>query len=779
MKAYRLFLVLLTLIFTSKGQINTTLIGQLSYDEELSDIWGYQDETGIEYALVGGHSEFSVVSLADPSNPVEVFSAPGPSTIWRDIKVWNDHAYITNEGGQGLLIVDLSPLPQSSNLDYLYFSDGWSTAHNLYIDENGVCYIFGADQNEGGAIMYDLTQDPEVPVLLGEVDWWYAHDGMARGDTLYMGNVNDGFFSITDVSDKSNPVLLATHNTSFNFTHNVWVSDDGNTLYTTDEKSAAFIGAYDISDLGNIEHLDDWQSSPGEGVIPHNTHFIDDYLVTSYYRDGLNVLDVTYPDNMIEVANYDEADDYEGNGFNGAWGAYPYLPSGLVLVSDIEKGLFVFDVNYQRACYLVGQVTDEGSGAPLSGVDVLIESVNVTDETEITGNYATGYHAGGTYNVTYSKLGYFPETVQVELVNGQQVVQDVALRIMTYTAVTADVVEQGSQTEIAGATMLVFDQDFIFEAVANQNGVFQLDTVFEGTYEVSVTQWGYLSYCGEITVDSTSNNFHFELNQGYQDDFATDLGWEVINSNNLDKGVWERVAPIGTIVDGVQSAPNEDVSGDCFTHAYVTGQTTSPADVGMDDLDPQGKVILKSPEMNLVWNENPVLNYYAWFYNQTWANPVNDSMLVFVTNGSDSVMVDFVTMSNSTPEEWQSRNVVLLDHISITNSMHVYVVIEDQPSNHLLEGGFDAFQISNGPLGVEEIAPNHLMFYPNPNQSEGMLNFNQKLAHACIFNMNGQKILEANHVDQLSLNDLSQGIYMVQMTDEKGRVEYGKLLITK
>ena len=50
--------------------------------------------------------------------------------------------------------------------------------------------------------MLDLTIDPMNPVELGIVDNWYAHDGVARGDTLYMGHINDGHMSIWDVSIK-------------------------------------------------------------------------------------------------------------------------------------------------------------------------------------------------------------------------------------------------------------------------------------------------------------------------------------------------------------------------------------------------------------------------------------------------------------------------------------------------------------------------------------------------------------------------------------------------
>ena len=79
------------------------------------------DETGIEYALVGARKGTSVVSLASPENPVEVFWEPGMESIWRDLKTWQNHAYITTEAENGLLIMDLSPLPGSNAIVTNYY----------------------------------------------------------------------------------------------------------------------------------------------------------------------------------------------------------------------------------------------------------------------------------------------------------------------------------------------------------------------------------------------------------------------------------------------------------------------------------------------------------------------------------------------------------------------------------------------------------------------------------------------------------------------------------
>ena len=80
-----------------------------------------------------------------------MFYIPDLNSTWRDIKTWNNFAYVTTEADAGLLIVDLNDMTGNTYYHVTQFSNpttGNSTeftaAHNIYIDENGVAYIFGA-----------------------------------------------------------------------------------------------------------------------------------------------------------------------------------------------------------------------------------------------------------------------------------------------------------------------------------------------------------------------------------------------------------------------------------------------------------------------------------------------------------------------------------------------------------------------------------------------------------------------------------------------------------
>ena len=327
-----------------------TLLGKLDYEQGLNDVWGYVDDIGNEYAIVGVINGTSIVDVTDPSNLVEKAFIPGPSSTWRDMKTFDHYAYIVHDsfsGGesQGLLIIDLSDIAQGQVTTNSILDISYSRFHNIYIDEKGIAYLFGGDYDNGGVLMYDLTNDPENPIYLGEFEDSYLHDGMVRGDTLWGAAVYDGLLMAIDVSDKTNPIIMGTVSTPHNFTHNAWVSEDGNAVFTTDEVAGASITAVDVSDVTNMTVVDQIQSwSPETNVIPHNTHVKGKFLITSYYCDGVTVVDASDPTNLQEVAYYDTSDSTGGT-FYGAWGVYPFLPSGNILVTDRQEGLHVLSID--------------------------------------------------------------------------------------------------------------------------------------------------------------------------------------------------------------------------------------------------------------------------------------------------------------------------------------------------------------------------------------------------------------------------------------------------
>jgi len=423
------------------------MLGHFPYSNSLSDVWGYVDENGNEYALVGVYDGFSVVDVTDPASPSEVFFGPGPQSIWRDIKTWGDYAYVSNESFGGVYIIDLSPLPGGEIQNTTNFTGSqypFESIHNLYIDEFGKLYIFGSSSGVGGAIICDLTQDPMNPVELGRFDNFYLHDGMARGDTLWGGAIYEGVLAAIDVSNPANTQVMGTVSTPSQFTHNAWVSDDGSHVFTSDEVSSGYIGAFNVTDLSNIIETDRIRSSTGSDVIPHNVHVLDDFLITSYYADGVTIHDASNPSNLVEVGFYDTSPNYSGTGYNGSWGAYPFLPSGNILASDIEGGLYILSVEYKRAAFLQGVVTSEETGDPIFNVNVMVMDTDLETQTAFDGTYKFGTTISGIFDVEFSHEEYASRTIpNVEFLNGEIVELNVTMSDQFVTEVEeGDLVEQ-------------------------------------------------------------------------------------------------------------------------------------------------------------------------------------------------------------------------------------------------------------------------------------------------------------------------------------------------
>ena len=98
---------------------------------------------------------------------------------------------------------------------------------------------------------------------------------------------------------------------------------------------------FDVSDLDAPEHL--YAYDLGTRATDHNLYVQGDTVYEANYESGLRVLRFTdlAAREMEEVAFFDTHPSGDGAGTNGAWGVYPYLPSGTILVSDIASGLFV------------------------------------------------------------------------------------------------------------------------------------------------------------------------------------------------------------------------------------------------------------------------------------------------------------------------------------------------------------------------------------------------------------------------------------------------------
>jgi choice-of-anchor B domain-containing protein len=706
------------------AQFNIDSLSRITYPNDLSNLTGYTDSAGREYALVGWFKGVSIVDVTNPASPVVLFNVPGPDNIWREIKTYREYAYVTNEGDSGLQIIDLHNLPFSYSYKWIR-PLGMSTSHTVFIDENGVGYVNGPNVGVGGIIFLDLHTDPWNPTILGNYNRHYVHDCYARGDTLYAAHINDGFFSIVDVHDKSttnDPAkTLATQNTSLNFTHNCWLSDDGRYLFTTDERPNSFLEAWDISNLSSITRVDREQSNPGSDVIIHNTYYVNGYAVTSYYRDGVTIHDVHKPDNMIEIGWYDSSPLLAGDGFNGAWGVYPFFASKNLVVSDIERGLFVLAPHYHRACYLEGVVTDTFSGNPLNGAIVTLSADGRTKSTNIIGEYKTGYRDSGYYDVTISKAGYRTKTyTHVALHEGLVTSLDVALvpvaRFTLHGFVLDSLTGRGVNNATIQATTSLGD---VYVQHSDTLGHWVFSNMYPSNYEILAGSWGHVTRQILDSCYLSHNYYDIMMHRGYYDDFCLDFNW--MNSGTASSGAWVRAVSIGTTYNAGTGpddtcAPFTDVNGDFDNLAMVTGNGGGAG--GDDDVD-NGYVTLSSPVFDISNYRVPKMSCYFWLYNGGgFGGTPNDSLKLSLTNGTDTVRVR--TYNHTSPKsQWSYVELSINDYITPTSTMQFLARAEDNAPGNIVEAGIDKFYVwdslGESTTGIMSLVHDAMLrVYPNP-----------------------------------------------------------------
>jgi choice-of-anchor B domain-containing protein len=340
----KIIFVLLLYAFSAFGQqsSNVTLLSNLNPYPSIgyNDCWGYTDEQGREYALLGTRHGTSIIEISNPARPVERSFIPGPVSPWRDIKTHSTYAYVVTEGtgtGEGLQIIDLSGLPDSAFL-VRTTSTWFTTAHNLFID-NGFAYVVGTHDEEGMHIL-DLSNPVSPSRSSLYTGSGYVHDVYVWDDTAYASA--GATYDLIDLSDKSDPQLISRSEALGDiYAHSGWLTEDKRYFIACEETNNRDIMVWDLQDRSTWNLVVPSFQSPGNSPV-HNVFVKGDYAHVAYYANGYVVLDISDPVNPFIAGYYDTHPDTPAT-FAGLWGVYPFFPSGVVIGSDINTGLYVFN----------------------------------------------------------------------------------------------------------------------------------------------------------------------------------------------------------------------------------------------------------------------------------------------------------------------------------------------------------------------------------------------------------------------------------------------------
>lgn len=335
-----------------------------------NDSWGWTDTlTGKEYAIMGVNDGTAFIDISTPDQPIYLGKLPTASdpSSWRDIKVYQDYAYVVSEAADhGLQVFDLTRLRDITRVTRFIADaslNSFGNAHNIAINEtSGFAYVIGSELFDGGPAFIDIN-DPLNPTLIGGFsDESYSHDAHIvtydgpdlehQGKEIYFGSNSDGGENnqvvIVDVTDKTAPILISNVTYSNGgYTHQGWLAEDHQYYYLGDELDETRFGNRSNTLVFNLEDLDNpvlhFSYLGATNAIDHNGYTKGNSFFLANYTAGIREIDIQNIATgvMEEVGFFDTYPKNNGTNFNGVWSVYPYFESGVIVISDINRGLFL------------------------------------------------------------------------------------------------------------------------------------------------------------------------------------------------------------------------------------------------------------------------------------------------------------------------------------------------------------------------------------------------------------------------------------------------------
>ncbi len=639
---------------------NVTLLSHLDLDDfpggptSGNDCWGYVSPSGREYALMGLRNEVAVVEITSPSNPVIIAEIPHSSSNWCDIKVWQDHAYAVNEESGGMDVIDLSQVDSGVVTLVQRVTDlGLQTSHNIAIDtDSGFAYLCSSNLNGGRLVAFDLS-NPDDPVFAGQIssiEGADVHDtqvvtytsGPYAGKEIAYASVGPTGLDIYDVTDKANMFRLSrTTYPNLSFAHQCWADENRQYLYLNDELDGVNETViFDISDLSNPFVAGTYTS--GVPATDHNVYVHQGFIYEAEYTAGLRIFDAADPLNPVQVGWFDTHPATDAAVFNGAWSNYPYFPSGNVIISTKDAGMFVV----------------RPGPAPLAfsypdGLPVQLEPGGDSFLVEITGQ------------------------------DGEELDPDSPL--LHYDA-GAGLVEAPMQLVQPGLYEAAFGPiecgEFVqyFVSAATESGITLKDPI-------SAPSPAFSAIAGSA------------VNIAFDDDMEADAGWTVgAAGDTATGGIWTRVDP-----NGNGSAPEIDHTPEPGTMCFVTGQDPPGSFEGNNDVD-DGVTTLLTPVFDLGGASEVTISYWRWYDNDFFQfdgdegnGPNEDVFTIDISNDNGQSWVNVETIGPAGPQTsggWLLHALDVGDFVAPSSQVRMRFVASDFGNFSVVEAAVDDFQVA-------------------------------------------------------------------------------------
>jgi choice-of-anchor B domain-containing protein len=389
-----------------------------------NDCWGYVSPMGREYALIGLSGGTGFVEVTDPGNSQIVAFKPGPESLWRNVKTYLHYAYAVSEGGGGIQVFDLANIDNGVVTQLPSVTTGGDErTHTMIINGvTGFLYRMGGGPN--GVRIYDLKPNPAAPAFVAQWQDKYTHDGFVTNYTsgpyagkeifFACGGLNGGFagtgVDIIDVTNKASLAVLSNFQyPQAAFCHQAWITPDQKYIYINDEIDEQDFGLLSVGRIVDVSNL----SAPflagtyttGLTSVDHNLYVKGSTLLCSNYKTGLQIFDLADPTAPVRTAFFDTYPEADATGYAGLWSNYPFFPSGTVLGSDLQRGLFVWRIESPVATFEYPQGTPFYVSPAGASLDVLISPLGDNELLPETARLVINVAGGSPVDYPLEPLG--------------------------------------------------------------------------------------------------------------------------------------------------------------------------------------------------------------------------------------------------------------------------------------------------------------------------------------------------------------------------------------